>query len=68
MYDIYVRHETIRVAVIHTLKNSKKCNLGEVATRNMEELFMDFYESYIDSCCELEKYDGTYVTVSCILR
>jgi len=54
-YNIFVRHETLRVAVLHTLQNAEKCQL--LFRDEMEEYFLKNYSVYVKICQDNAKYD-----------
>jgi len=58
-YNLYIRHETLRVAVILTLKNMKQFNL--LFSKEMKEYFLNNYDSYVKSCddCAQQKISGS---------
>ena len=64
---MYVRHETIRIAVLHTLKTSKENKIPSKLVEVMEKKFLEYYSSYIKSCNEFSKEcDGQKISVSWI--
>lgn len=64
MYDMYVRHETLRVAVIHIIECEEEYKVPPELTKVMKCSFMEYYDSYIASCDSLSKYDGQTFQVS----
>lgn len=68
MYDLYVRHETIKVAVTAALLNSQKCGIPQSIIKKMEETFMKYYNYYIKTCNDYECYDGTSLNIPLVQK
>jgi len=61
-FNVFVRHETLRVAVLHTLKNMEKCDL--LFRDEMEEYFLENIETYKKICDLYAGHDGKSIEAS----
>lgn len=64
VFDLYVRHETLRVSVVHTLRKAVALGIPERLMTAMTKTFFEKYEFYLSSCDSYSKYDGTLYQVS----
>lgn len=63
MYDVYVRHETLRVAVLHTVQCAEEYMIPPELIKGMKSSFMEHYDSYIASCDSHARYDGKTIQI-----
>lgn len=66
IYDLYVKHETIRVSVLHVIENGEKMMIPEDLLQIMKKTFMIYYDSYIQTCDDNMKHDSESYVVSLI--
>ncbi|KAF2354901.1 Ubiquitin-conjugating enzyme E2 [Trinorchestia longiramus] len=58
-FDMFARHETLRVAVVETVRHARDYNIPDDLYNVIRNIFFDYMDSYIRSCDELSKFDGT---------
>jgi hypothetical protein len=63
-FDIYARHETLRVAVVETLRHAQGFRIPAQLVEVMRNLFFEYYDAYIESCDQYAMYDNTAMEVS----
>ncbi|KAF2347829.1 Ubiquitin-conjugating enzyme E2 [Trinorchestia longiramus] len=59
LYDMYVRHETLRVTVVEGLRTWETYDIPAKLVRHMVANFFEHYDSYIAACHTFKTYDGT---------
>jgi hypothetical protein len=58
LYDMYVRHETLRVTVVQGLRTWQKYDIPAKLVRHMVANFFEHYVSYVSSCHTFKVFDG----------
>ncbi|XP_018018024.1 ubiquitin-conjugating enzyme E2 Z isoform X2 [Hyalella azteca] len=59
LYDMYIRHETLRVTVVHGLRTWQKYDIPAKLVRHMVANFFEHYVSYVSSCHTYKVFDGS---------
>ncbi|KAF2354899.1 Ubiquitin-conjugating enzyme E2 [Trinorchestia longiramus] len=67
-FDVYARHETLRVAVLQTVKYASSYKLPEKLIKVMRRVFLENFDSYICSCDELAPHDKRVFPVSLLSK
>ncbi|KAF2354902.1 Ubiquitin-conjugating enzyme E2 [Trinorchestia longiramus] len=65
LYDMYVRHETLRVTVVEGLRTWETYDIPAKLVRHMVANFFEHYDSYIAACHTFKTYDGTSFHIVC---
>ena len=63
-YDLFVTHETLRVAVIKTLSDAAGFKIPPYLISKMQDTFFERFTFYLTVCDKNMKYDGVKYTVS----
>ncbi|XP_018018022.1 ubiquitin-conjugating enzyme E2 Z [Hyalella azteca] len=67
-FDIYARHETLRVAVVETLRHAEGFRIPAQLVEVMRNLFFEYYDAYIESCDQYAMYDNKTMQVSLLSK
>lgn len=63
LYNEYITHETLRVAVCGMVENECSLNMPGQFKDIIEQTFLNYYDHYVDICTRLVDKSGTKIKV-----